>query len=212
MKPVIALVGRPNVGKSTLFNRLTRSRDALVADLPGSSLLAGVSSFNGGSFSYRNPGATLTSGATLVAHWDDGVPLIAFKGGVVGLNFYPPSSDARPGFWDATTDGARLMTNAAGGGSSTPSTTSAKPRGGYCAVAGNTHPYTHIPFRPGTFINLTEGQEGLDSYYKGAVPANYLQGLGITCDTPAGYVKTDMKVGYFGAGDPGIYTYYKKAA
>ena len=35
MKPTIALVGRPNVGKSTLFNRLTRSRDALVADLPG---------------------------------------------------------------------------------------------------------------------------------------------------------------------------------
>ncbi len=35
MRPVIALVGRPNVGKSTLFNRLTRSRDALVANLPG---------------------------------------------------------------------------------------------------------------------------------------------------------------------------------
>jgi GTP-binding protein len=35
LKPVIALVGRPNVGKSTLFNRLTRSRDALVADMPG---------------------------------------------------------------------------------------------------------------------------------------------------------------------------------
>lgn len=35
MKPVLALVGRPNVGKSTLFNRLTRSRDALVADFPG---------------------------------------------------------------------------------------------------------------------------------------------------------------------------------
>jgi GTPase len=33
--PVIALVGRPNVGKSTLFNRLTQSRDALVADYPG---------------------------------------------------------------------------------------------------------------------------------------------------------------------------------
>jgi len=33
--PVIALVGRPNVGKSTLFNRLTRSRDALVANFPG---------------------------------------------------------------------------------------------------------------------------------------------------------------------------------
>lgn len=35
MLPVIALVGRPNVGKSTLFNQLTRSRDALVADQPG---------------------------------------------------------------------------------------------------------------------------------------------------------------------------------
>lgn len=35
MKPVIALVGQPNVGKSTLFNRLTRSRDALVDDQPG---------------------------------------------------------------------------------------------------------------------------------------------------------------------------------
>lgn len=35
MLPVVALVGRPNVGKSTLFNYLTRSRDALVADFPG---------------------------------------------------------------------------------------------------------------------------------------------------------------------------------
>lgn len=35
MKPTIVLVGRPNVGKSTLFNRLTRTRDAIVADIPG---------------------------------------------------------------------------------------------------------------------------------------------------------------------------------
>jgi GTP-binding protein len=34
VNPTLVLVGRPNVGKSTLFNRMTRSRDALVADLP----------------------------------------------------------------------------------------------------------------------------------------------------------------------------------
>ncbi|UCV29681.1 ribosome biogenesis GTPase Der [Ferribacterium limneticum] len=35
MKPTLVLVGRPNVGKSTLFNRMTKSRDAIVADMPG---------------------------------------------------------------------------------------------------------------------------------------------------------------------------------
>src|SRR3990167_3345126 len=35
MLPVVAIVGRPNVGKSTLFNRLTRTRDALISAYPG---------------------------------------------------------------------------------------------------------------------------------------------------------------------------------
>ena len=50
--PVISIVGRPNVGKSTLFNRLTRSRDALVEDTPGVTRdrLYGVANYDGFSF------------------------------------------------------------------------------------------------------------------------------------------------------------------
>ena len=51
MKPVIALVGRPNVGKSTLFNVLTQSRDALVADYPG---LTRDRKYGHGSFDGKN--------------------------------------------------------------------------------------------------------------------------------------------------------------
>jgi len=52
MLPVIALVGRPNVGKSTLFNRLTKSRDALVADQPGLTRdrKYGIGKLGGGSY------------------------------------------------------------------------------------------------------------------------------------------------------------------
>lgn len=52
MLPVVALVGRPNVGKSTLFNRLTRTRDALVADFPGLTRdrKYGQASYEGGEF------------------------------------------------------------------------------------------------------------------------------------------------------------------
>lgn len=52
MKPVIVLVGRPNVGKSTLFNRLTGTRDALVADEPGLTRdsIYGVGSYDGFEF------------------------------------------------------------------------------------------------------------------------------------------------------------------
>jgi hypothetical protein len=85
----------------------------LVHDQPSSPLLAGVTSFDGGTSTYHNDPVSVATGAQLVAHWSgDGDPLIAVKGRVVGLNFYPPSSDARPDFWKSSTDGVRLMTNA----------------------------------------------------------------------------------------------------
>ncbi len=87
----------------------------LVADLPDHQILTNVSSFDGGTNSFHETFA-LTAGATLVAHWDNGYPLVATNeaaaGRIVGLNFFPPSSDVRGDFWDASTDGDWLMANA----------------------------------------------------------------------------------------------------
>jgi Immunoglobulin I-set domain/Immunoglobulin domain/Protein of unknown function (DUF642) len=87
----------------------------LVADQPSHPILNGVTSFNGGSSSFHNLVST-TPGASLVAHWTDGQPLVATKqltlGRVVALNFYPPSSNARSDFWQASTKGGLLMANA----------------------------------------------------------------------------------------------------
>ena len=90
----------------------------MVKDDPSSPLLAGVTSFDGGPSSYH-AAATLAPGGHLVAHWNDvaSTPLEAVKvaasgAPVVGLNMFPPSSDARNDFWDVSTAGARLMANA----------------------------------------------------------------------------------------------------
>ncbi len=83
--------------------------------LPAHPVLSGVTSFSGGTASYHNTG-TLAAGATAVADWTNGAPLVAemgnFPGRIIGLNFYPPSSDARADFWTASTDGDLLLANA----------------------------------------------------------------------------------------------------
>jgi len=82
-------------------------------------------------------------------------------------------------------------------------------RAGYCSVAGNTTA-TGAAIAPGTFLDLETGQPATDSHYKGATPAYYYQGLGISCDNLSGYTKTGEMVGYGGHGDPGGYTYMAK--
>ena len=87
-------------------------RETLVKDAPASPLLAGVTSFDGGTNSWHNSGLTVKSGSTLVAHWTDGEPLVVYRGNVVELNFLPTSDTVRSDLWKSSTDGAQLMVNA----------------------------------------------------------------------------------------------------
>ncbi|MGH7244991.1 MAG: hypothetical protein ACREJD_16370 [Phycisphaerales bacterium] len=82
--------------------------------LPNHATMIGVGSFNGGTGSYRPSGTALTAGATLIASWSDGKPLVVAgpKLNRVDLGFYPPSSSSTAGLWDAATDGTKLMVNA----------------------------------------------------------------------------------------------------
>lgn len=86
-------------------------RAHLVVDDADDPLLAGVGSFDGGGSSYRIPVAP-AEGSTVVAHWSTGEPLVVRGEKSIYLNFFPPSSDARSDFWDASTDGTRLLANA----------------------------------------------------------------------------------------------------
>ncbi len=88
----------------------------LVEDQPTHPIYTGVSSFDGGVNSFHDTGLTITRGATLLGHWTDSQPLVGVRddglGRTAGLNFYPPSSDARSDFWVSSTSGGRLMANA----------------------------------------------------------------------------------------------------
>jgi len=117
--PGYGIEGRLNAGGYLPFT--TAGTDVpgnltLIKDQPSSPLLNNVNSFNGGTISYLNSPITTTPGTTLVAHWSNGQPLVGSKdlapGRVVGLNFFPPSSDSGNGLWDSATDGAQLMSDA----------------------------------------------------------------------------------------------------
>jgi len=78
-------------------------------------ILNGVTSFFGGTQSSHGDGVANPE-ATVIAEWSNGRPLIAelnkFRGTIVGLNFYPPSSDVAEGCWDTKSNGDVLLANA----------------------------------------------------------------------------------------------------
>ena len=82
------------------------------------------------------------------------------------------------------------------------------PRASYCSAPGNSNPFTANPIPPGTFLDLLSNQPDTDPNYKGATPAIFVEGKGLTCDPPpSGHVQNGL------AGDAqhvaaGIYPYY----
>ena len=101
--------------RSIVFSS-TASGPATLGTLadPNHPILNGVSVFNGGQFSFRPNGTTLTPGATLIASWSDGKPLVAVgpKINRADLGFFPVSSDVNGSYWASNTDGVKLLGNA----------------------------------------------------------------------------------------------------
>jgi hypothetical protein len=81
---------------------------------------------------------------------------------------------------------------------------------GYCAVAGNHNPYTGAAYPAGKFLELELGQPLLDPAYRGAAPAIFVQGVGITCDAPPAGT-TDRGKAPESLGVPGgVYEYWSR--
>lgn len=106
MKPVVALVGRPNTGKSTLFNRLTRSRDALVGDMPGLTRdrLAGLGELEGASFWVVDTGGYVEGSESLQKLTNDQLAAAVRQADAVVL-----MTDARAGALPADRELARWL-------------------------------------------------------------------------------------------------------
>jgi hypothetical protein len=178
--------------------------NSMLFDAPSSALLSGVSTV--GSFDAALVG--LAPGATQVAHWDDvdATPAVAVKGNVVGLNLWLDGTGGggfSSGDWLALLTNALLVPAPAAPGN-------APSHAGYCSVAGNVNPFTGASITPGTFLNLDTDQASTDPSYKGAVAANFVEGIGITCDPPpVGYLQSGFATDADNVGG-GFYPYFAK--
>ncbi len=123
-------------------------------------------------------------------------------------------TDDDPGDVSSGSDIGRMLADiqahghsaALGACASAPPPQNTPPREAYCSVAGNTNPFTGAPIAPGTFLDLLAGQPVTDKHYTGAVPAWWVQGVGLTCSlTPAQAALASASTQRVGAaGDPEI--------
>ena len=80
-------------------------------------------------------------------------------------------------------------------------------RAGYCSVSGNTAA-DGSALQPGTFLDLVVGEPSTNGHYAGAVPANFVTGIGLTCASPpVGFVRNGFASGAGQVGS-GVYPYY----
>jgi hypothetical protein len=129
--------------------------------------------------------------------------LSAFAGQTVRVRIAEADNQ---GFFQASADGISISSSGGGSGSGGAS------RVGYCAAPGNTNPFTGGAIAPGTFLNLFLDQPATDSHYAGATPAIFVQGIGITCDSPpAGDTKQGKAPSALGV-PTDFYDYWAKPA
>ncbi len=164
------------------------------------------------SSSYQLLNVHLTTAATVVSGTQYALVLSTTAGFLNSYVWEQDSTDSYPGgtIWStasSASDDLEFATYV-----TLPDSNSAgpAPRGGYCTAAGDTTD-AGATLAPGTFVNLDDGQAWTDTHYAGSTPANFVQGLGLTCaPPPAGYTRrgfatADMNV------DANTYPYYATA-
>lgn len=109
--------GRWQNGYEVLLDQSGNSQGAATlgtVHIPAHPVMTGVTSFDGGTSSFRATGTALEVGATLIASWSDGKVLVAEGANPkrIDLGMNPPSSSCGSTYWNVSTNGAELMANA----------------------------------------------------------------------------------------------------